>query len=186
MIGIIPARKNSERLPNKNMMQINGKSLLEHTIDISLESNYIDMIVVTTDCDIDDLVDKYKIQPVMFRRRQESLCGDNVSTQDVVDDVMERFVGDCYILLQPTSPLRSTSDINKCIEMYQGTGCDSLISVVEHEPHQYKNNGAVYIFNKKIFGSYRVLYVMSKEKSVDIDTLDDFRLAEKMLNNDRK
>ena len=49
IIAIIPAKEQSKRLKNKNLLKIQGKTLLEHAINYVKKSNYIDYLVVSTE-----------------------------------------------------------------------------------------------------------------------------------------
>lgn len=82
------------------------------------------------------------------------------------------------VLLQPTSPLRSTDDIDGCLDTYF-SGYDSLTTVTGE-----RENGAVYITHAEIiqrdtiYGSTLYRYPIPEERAVDIDTLEDFKKAE--------
>lgn len=184
MIAIITARKESKRLPNKNMMKINGKTLIEYAIDSVINSTNIDYIIVTTDYNIEDIIRKYEYKLLKWHKRPSSLCGDYTTSQEIVDDIINKYKSDYYILLQPTSPLRTQYDVDKSIEIYHSSKCEVLMTVVETEQGTYKNNGAICIFKDNIWSNSRILYVMDKNKSIDIDTMEDFRLAESRLNEE--
>ena len=49
ILAIIPARKNSKRLKKKHHLEINGKSLIDHTFDLLKKSNLFINIIVSTD-----------------------------------------------------------------------------------------------------------------------------------------
>ena len=55
-IAIIPARKNSKRLINKNLLKINGKKMFNYTLQAALNCNKIDKILISTD--IPSLINK--------------------------------------------------------------------------------------------------------------------------------
>ena len=74
-IAIIPARKNSKSIPNKNIIKFNGKPLIHWSIKVALEANCFDKIIVSSDSD--DILDYAinKMQVVGFKRPKE-LCDD--------------------------------------------------------------------------------------------------------------
>ena len=49
LLTIIPAKLDSKRLPNKNLQEINNKSLIEHSIGYAKQSKYDNVIVVSTE-----------------------------------------------------------------------------------------------------------------------------------------
>ena len=51
IIGIIPARKQSTRLANKMLADIDGKPLIYHTVQQTLKAKQLDQVVVATDSD---------------------------------------------------------------------------------------------------------------------------------------
>ena len=135
--AIIPARKGSKGLPNKNILTLNGKPLIHYTIEAALKVPKITEIVVTTD---DDRVKKIASDnKVKVIDRPTNLADDSASQNDVILDVLEKIKSDhdendILILLQPTSPLRNASHLNEALEMFLQSMPDSLISVCEN-PH---------------------------------------------------
>lgn len=188
ILTIITARKGSKRLPGKNTKRLVGIPLIEYTIESTLDSKYIDLVVVTSDDnEVKKSVNKYIDSPVIdirFHRRPKHLRGDNIGSQEVIDDVVEQYGGDCVLLLQPTSPLRIAKHIDKCIELFRDGGFDSVISVKEVIPHTYYPNGAIYVFKDRIWTDNMGMFLMSKRDSIDIDSIEDFKLAEMILNDD--
>lgn len=145
MLAIIPARGGSKGVPRKNIKDLAGKPLIYYTIKTAKESNHIDRIIVSTDDEeIADIALKYGAE-VPFLRPEE-LATDKAKAIDnyiytinklneMNSDVIEEF-----IVLQPTSPLRTTSDIDNAIKIFYENKADTVISVVkaEHPPIWYK------------------------------------------------
>lgn len=221
-LAIVPARGGSKRLPRKNLLQLGGKPLIAWTIEAALGCPYIDEVMVTTDdSEIAEVSKKYGAK-VPFLRPDE-LAGDNATSFDVVKHAIDFYqteLGknfDYVIMLQPTSPLRTSLNISEAIEQCAEKQASAIISVceVDHSPlwmntlpsdqnmlkflpedlknkrsqdlpQNYRLNGAIYIcevsrlINERTFFISQDIYayIMSKETSVDIDTLDDFEYAE--------
>lgn len=135
--AIIPARTGSKRLKDKNKLPINGIPLIEISLIAASRSKYIDQIIVSTDdAEIFQICQKYNI---ILSKRPKHLCGDNITTVDVVLNCATTHnlnADDLIILLQPTSPLRETSDIDLALEFYQSKAAKSVVSVAEtdHSP----------------------------------------------------
>lgn len=141
ILGLIPARGGSKGLPGKNIKLLLGKPLIAWTIEQALASKYLDRVVVSTDDkEISDISKKYRAE-VPFIRPKE-LAMDNTKGIDVVLHAIDwlkendmRKQCDLLILLQPTSPLRATEDINKAIELLFLKEAKAIVSVCEVDHH---------------------------------------------------
>ncbi len=136
-IGIIPARKGSKGIPNKNLKEINGKSLVELAIESAIGSKKINKIVISSDSEeILNVSKKYNnIDSLM---RPDFLSSDEANTQDVVNHVLEHYnksniTFDYIVLLQPTSPLRTGDHIKEAIYKLSKEDTEGVISVCEHD-----------------------------------------------------
>lgn len=143
-LAIIPARKGSKRLPNKNILKFGGKPLIAWTIEAALKSKYINEVMVTTDSDEIAEISKIFGAKVPFIRPNE-LATDKASSYDVVKHAIDFYrqkdqIFDYIILLQPTSPLRDYDDIDKAIKLQIEKNANSVTSVCEmdHSP-QWSN-----------------------------------------------
>lgn len=137
ILAIIPARGGSKGVPDKNIKHLLGKPLIGYTIEAAKKSKYIDDIIVSTDSEAIKNIAIVFGAHVPFLR-PESLSGDSVKSIDVVlhcIDYIEKEGKeyDYFILLQPTSPLRSEAHIDEAIEMITNLRAESLVSVCEVE-----------------------------------------------------
>jgi len=135
-LAIIPARGGSKRLPNKNLLPLKGKPLIQWTIDAAKKSKYIDAITISSDNEqILDIANKNCLIAI---KRPLFLSTDEANTSAAVLHVLESLDDryDYLILLQPTSPLRKTEHIDKAIEFLFERNADAIISVCEakHNP----------------------------------------------------
>ncbi len=135
-IGIIPARGGSKSIPLKNIKPLNGKPLIEYTIEVAIESQVLDRVIVSTDHDeIAEVCRKYSEVDVFLR--PDSLSGDTARTEPAllhVCDELERIEGlipDFVLTLEPTSPMRSAETIRKCLDLIVRPDVDSVLSVAE-------------------------------------------------------
>ena len=137
VLGLIPARGGSKRLPRKNVLPLAGKPLIAWTIEAALASTYLDRVVLSSDDDeIMEVAHEYGCE-VPFRR-PASLAADDTPGIDPVLHAVEQLPGfDHVVLLQPTSPLRTTGDIDGAIEKTQALGALSCVSVcrADKPPH---------------------------------------------------
>ncbi len=141
ILGLIPARGGSKGLPRKNIKSLLGKPLIAWTIEQALASKYLDRVVVSTDDkEIAEISKKYGAD-VPFIRPKE-LAEDNAKGIDVVLHAIDWFREnnkrkqyDLIMLLQPTSPLRITEDIDKAIELLFLKEAKAIVSVCEVDHH---------------------------------------------------
>jgi CMP-N,N'-diacetyllegionaminic acid synthase len=136
ILGIIPARKGSKRLPNKNILSFAGKPLSRHIIETALQSKLINKIVVSTDSD-EVLGVAEGFHEVIRIKRLDELASDTSPAIDYVHHTLEvlkkeqGFEFDIVVILQPTSPLTLSDDIDKTIQKLIDTKADTAVSVME-------------------------------------------------------
>lgn len=134
-LAIIPARGGSKGIPNKNIMDICGKPLIAYTIEAGKKSKYIDEIVISTDSNsVKAVAEKYGARIPYLR--PEELSNDTAKSIDVILHAIDFYKNnnmtfDYIILLQPTSPLRTSEDVDKAIEKLINNNGESLVSVCE-------------------------------------------------------
>lgn len=142
ILVIIPARGGSKGLPRKNIRQLNGKPLICYAIDEAMKSKFVERIIVTTDDSEIAEISKEAGAEVIIR--PPALAQDESPVIDAIFHVLDNIKGekpDLIVLLQPTSPLRETTDIDGAIQLFLDGQCDSLMSVcpAEHSPYWYFN-----------------------------------------------
>ena len=141
IIAIVPARKGSKGIKNKNIKLFFGKPLIYWTINTAKKSKYISRIILSTD---DTEIAKVGVAlgaEVPFLR-PKYLAQDKTSTIDTVMHIIKKLPESDYILLlQPTSPLRTTNDIDKIINFTIKNNFNTTASispVSEHPQLFYK------------------------------------------------
>lgn len=140
ILAIIPARGGSKRLPKKNVLPLCGKPLIQWTAEATLASKFIDLAIVSTDCVEIAAVAKDCGMGVPYLRKN-TLSNDTASSMDVILDVLSFYQTinqefDFVMLLQPTSPLRTVTDIDGAIESFIEKSATAVVSVTEcdHSP----------------------------------------------------
>ena len=123
ILALITARKNSKRLPKKNLKKIGDKTLVEWSISSAKNiSEIIDVFVTTDDSEILKISKKNgAISPWL---RPKYLSRDDTSSEDAVMHAVkwyEKNVSkfDGILLLQPTTPFRSKNNIKKAIRYFK-------------------------------------------------------------------
>ncbi|MFN3816859.1 cytidylyltransferase domain-containing protein [Brevundimonas sp.] len=134
VLGLIPARGGSKRLPGKNLADLHGRSLLQRAIDAGLEARGIDRLIVSTDDPAIAEAARAGGAEVPFLRPAE-LATDEASSLDVVRHAMawadedEPNAFSHLVLLQPTSPLRTAADIDQTLTLCRNRGGSTAVSV---------------------------------------------------------
>lgn len=138
ILAIITARGGSKGLPNKNIMMLLGKPLIAWSIEQALASSYIDTVVVSTDSPkIASIALRYGAQVPFIRPKR--LATDRAKSIDVVLHAIDYYesnniVFDIAVLLEPTSPLRDTKDIDGAIELLlSNRTAESIVGVSKVE-----------------------------------------------------
>ena len=141
VLGLIPARAGSKGLPSKNVRILRGKPLIGWTIQQAISSKYLDSVLVSTDSEQIASIARNYGATVPFLRPL-NLALDNSPTLDVALHALDFFEKtsvsfDILILLEPTSPLRKTSDIDGIIEnlVEKYTDFDAVVSLGEVNTH---------------------------------------------------
>ena len=137
VLGLIPARGGSKGIFRKNIKNLCGKPLIAWTIEAALKSSKIDRLVVTTeDNEIAEIAKSYGAD-VPFMRPTE-LAEDSTPGISPVLHAIEQLPNfDSVLLLQPTSPLRTSDDIDGIVDFAFSKNADSVASVFHSPVHPY-------------------------------------------------
>ncbi len=221
-LAIIPARGGSKGILMKNMKVLFNKPLVSWTIESAIRSMKIDKVIVSSDNS--DILNLALAYGVLFRERPAELAKDNVHAIKVVIDCLNFYEEkgitiDKVAMLLPTSPLRTTEDIDKAFEILENSNATSVVGVCKSDKPEsnfrhikdgilypiknvdkfevqrqdiidpiYEVNGAMFVAETehiRKFSSFHMgnpaAYIMNKINSIDINDLDDFRIAEALL-----
>lgn len=133
VLGLIPARGGSKGVPRKNIRELAGIPLITHSIQAARDATAIDSVVVSTDDgEIAEVAESHGAR-VPFMRPSE-LATDEAPTAPVITHALETLhdageAYDSFVLLQPTSPLRTATHIDEAYSLYNDSESDSVISV---------------------------------------------------------
>lgn len=134
-LAIIPARSGSKGLRNKNIIELCGKPLMAYAIEAALKSEEFDKIIVSTDSKAYAEIAKYYGAESLIRSAK--LSSDTATTYMVIEDVLQRVTNsyDYFMLLQPTSPLRTSKHICEAVKLFESKWdeFDFLVSMKESE-----------------------------------------------------
>jgi len=172
--AFIPIKLHSERIPNKNFYNLNGKPLFYYILNTLMKINHIDEIVIDTDStEVENRIKEY-FKNINFVLRDKSLSNPKESVNKLIASNINNIKNDFIIQTHVTNPLLSDDSINKSLEQYiknkkpifsvntlQTRLYDSKLDPINHElsvllPTQslepvYEENSNFYIFSKKQF-----------------------------------
>lgn len=139
VLALVPARGGSKGLPGKNIRPLYGKPLITWTIDAAKKSHYIhDVIVSTDDPEIADVAHSAGADVPFLRPAY--LSSDSASVIDAIFHAIDHSdkVWDYVVLLQPTSPLRQSADIDDAFSTMLAKGASSIVSTTSlHKPQRF-------------------------------------------------
>lgn len=144
VLALIPARKGSKRVVNKNIRPLCGKPLIGYTIEVAKKSRLVTRIIVSTDSEEIASVSRTFGAEVPFLRPDEIAQSDSTEMQffeHALDWLKENegYEPDLIVLLYPTSPFRKAESIDMAIaKMLAHPEADSLRSVKLCTEHPYK------------------------------------------------
>lgn len=147
ILGIIPAREGSKRVPHKNFRPFAGTTLMDLAIQQALDATKLHQIVVNSDApQVKEIAATYRDKGIDFLQRPVTLATDEspaidymIQTLDHYETLGKKF--DWVVIIQASSPLRAGRDIDATIELLQQhPEGDSAVSVVKlsHMIHPHK------------------------------------------------
>lgn len=138
VIAIVPARGGSKGLPGKNLKRVGGTSLIGRAIQAAKASPLVDRVLISTDCPEIAAEARRHGGEVPFLRPAE-LASDTATTAAVVGHLIGTLaIATGYlVLLQPTSPLRTTADIDACVALCRRARAPAAVSVTEVDTSPY-------------------------------------------------
>lgn len=220
VLGLIPAKGASVRLPGKNIRALGDRPLIAWAADAARESGVIDDIVLSTEnSEVKRVARAWGIETL---DRPPELGRDPAGVIHVALDAISQLRQqgreyDRLAIILPTCPFRTAVDIHAAYRQFDQMKARFLLSVVAYAhtpfaalrladgiatpyfpewfdrksqelPLAYRPNGAVHILDVPAFEAARsyvvqplYAYVMPWERSIDIDTEADWKLAEAIL-----
>ncbi|MCG8503717.1 MAG: acylneuraminate cytidylyltransferase family protein [Sphingomonadales bacterium] len=140
VIGLVPARGGSKGIPRKNLIDFQGVPLIAHTLRAAHEARDIDRVIVSSDDpEILDVGHRHGAEPLL---RPEEFAADDAPSHGLIRHAIQELghAGEdaWYVLLQPTSPLRTGVHIDAAFRQLGQSGACGVISVVAPEEHPMK------------------------------------------------
>jgi CMP-N-acetylneuraminic acid synthetase len=201
-LGVIPARGGSKGVHKKNIKNICGKPLIYWSIKAASDSQAIsDFLISTEDQEIAKVAQSFEASVDI---RPQHLSRDQATTISVIQDLAKRLPDvENFIVLQPTSPLRTGALIDQCINQFEKGSYNTLATgfyckCQEYGSHNndrrqdhkgfFYDDGNIYILNKKHvlnelwFGEKIRKFAIDKQYNFEIDDTVDFVVLEALMN----
>ncbi|MGF3114063.1 cytidylyltransferase domain-containing protein [Facklamia sp. P12937] len=156
-IAIIPARSGSKGLPDKNIMNLKGKPVIAYTIEAALKSKcFGENVYVTTDSiEYAEISKQYGAKIIL---RDKNLSDDKASSYMVIEHAIKKIQSegiafDSFALLQPTSPLRTESNIVEAYKIFKEP-FDFCVSVTKSD----KSSKLIKSLNNQTMSNFNLNY----------------------------
>jgi CMP-N,N'-diacetyllegionaminic acid synthase len=194
ILAVVPARGGSKGIPLKNLREVGGRSLIARVGDVIRELPEIDRAVVSTDHDgIAKAAEAVGISAPF--RRPAPISGDVIGDAEVLrhalqaTEAIDRKNYDVIVMLQPTSPLRTSVDVLNTIAMLVEGNWDSVwtVSPTDSKAHPLKqlvlNDGALDYYDaagagilarqqlEPVFHRNGVAYAMTRDCLIEQDSI---------------
>lgn len=208
IVAIMPIKMENERLPGKNTMLLGGMPLLQHTLKNLKQIECIERVFVF--CSQEEII-KYLPEGVEFLRRPEYLDLPQSNFNQIFDEVMKQIDAETYIYAHATAPFVTVETMRECLGAVLSGKYDSAFCATKIQDFLWKDNkplnfdaeniprsqdiepiyretSGVYVFRKSVYEKYHrrigvtpFIKEVSYKEAVDINTREDFELAEKLL-----
>ena len=210
IVSIIPARGGSKEIPNKNIIDVNGKPLLSYSIEASLNSKVDETWVSSDSKDIGKVAMDCGAR---FITRDKKLADDIIMPDATLYDFKYRVDFDVLVFIQPTSPMIKSEYINQGIDKLISEELDSVFSVtkehwlprsnekvepidwsIDNRPRRqdkepsYIENGMLYITRKETLTQNKLRYggkmgfiEIPLYDSFQVDSEEDLELVRKII-----
>ncbi len=160
-VAFIPVRGGSKSIPLKNIKPISGKPLVYWTVKAACGCKYIDKVYIATDSDkIRETVEGFKTgnEAELFAKtevigRSAESASDTASTEFAMLEFAAKYDFDTIVLVQATSPLLQSEDLDRGFEAFETGGIDSVLSVVRQKRFHWSEdeNGCAHPANYDVF-----------------------------------
>lgn len=210
IVAFVPIKLNSQRLPNKNILPLNGKPLCMHICETLKNVKNIDEIYVFCS---DERIKNYIPENINYLKRSSSLDTDKTKILEVCDSFVNIVDADIYILSHATAPFLKSETIEDALEKVISEDFDSSFAAEKiqtfawyrGEPINYDVNdiprtqdmepiwietSSFFIFRKEVLTKHHRRigfkpYIKEVEKieAIDIDNKSDYDFAVKVAKN---
>ena len=145
VLGLVPARGGSSRVPRKNLARLGGRTLVRRALETALAAGCFDAVALSSDDD--EILAEADGLDVVVLRRPDELATDTARASEFalhalreLDEPDNRF--DAVAIVQCTSPFTAAEDVAGAVELLERTGAESVVTVARadaaHHPLKLK------------------------------------------------
>ena len=204
IVSLIPIKLNNQRLPGKNLKDLNGRPLCDYIFETIKQVEGIDENYVYCS---DEKICEYIPEGITFLKRDSALDGPEVKGLEIIDRFVKDVDADIYVLTHVTQPFTKPESIEKGLKAVMSGEYDSAFSCLKIQDYCwyqgkpfnydmkdivttqnlepiYMETGAFFIFTKDVFtelhqriGEKPYMCVIDQLEAVDIDEAEDFEFA---------
>lgn len=211
IIAVMPIKLNNERLPGKNTMMLGSKHLLQYELDNLLEIAEIEQIYVY--CSSDEIC-QFLPDNIVYKKRPPYLDLPTSNFTQIFQSFMKEHEADIYVYAHATAPFIKKETMQECINAVLNGRYDSAFCAEKIQDYLwsegiplnfnasniprsqdlkpvYRETSGIYVFKKEVFqkklrriGDMPYIKQVSFKEAVDINTIEDFKLAEALIDFD--
>ena len=211
IVAIMPIKLNNERLPGKNIMNLSGKPLLQHELENLLKVKEIDEVYVFCS---DEKITDYLPEGISFLKRPKKLDLPTSNFTQIFEMFLNEVDADIYVYAHATAPFITDNTMKKCVNAVMSEEFDSAFCATKIQDFLWKNGeplnfdarniprsqdiepiyretSGVYVFRKEVFEKYKrriginpYICELGYKEAIDINTKEDFELAEALVDID--
>lgn len=208
VVAIIPIKLNNERLPGKNTKLLGNRPLVWYALNALRESHCIDKTFVY--CSSPDII-PYIGDTADFLQRPKELDGPHSNFTQIFESFSNRIDSDIYVYAHATAPFVISASIATCVNAVRSGKYDSAFTATviqdflwqDGQPLNfdatnlprsqdlkpiYCETSGIYVFTKDVFQKFHrriginpYIHTVSFFEAVDINTAEDFHIAEVLL-----
>ena len=135
VLGLIPARGGSKGIPKKNIYPLLGRPLIYYTLAVARQSPLLDRVIVSTeDAEIKSICESFDVEVL---DRPPEISGDRSTDLEFCQHALRSLSFNIVVILRPTCPFRTTTDIARAIALLDETKADSVRTVSRISKHPY-------------------------------------------------
>lgn len=204
VVSFIPVKLNNQRLPGKNLMDLDGRPLCDYIFQTVRQIDTIHEKYVYCS---DDKIKEYMPEGLTYLKRDSCLDGGHVKGLEIIERFVKDVKADVYVLTHVTQPFTKAESITDALNKVLYEGYDSAFSCEKLQDYcwyegkplnydmkdivttqnlkpVYMETGAFFIFRREVFenlhqriGEHPYMYEIDPFEAVDIDTAQDFEFA---------
>lgn len=208
IVAIVPIKLDNQRLPNKNIRVLGGRPLMSYIQNSLIQVPMLDERYIY--CSSEDVC-HYLMSDIIYLHRPDFLDENTANFTQIFEEFSRQIDADIYVYAHATAPFIESETIQDCIGKVMTGKYDSAFTAVKIQDFLWKDGRAwnfdasnvprsqdldviyretsgVYVFRKEVFEQYRrrvgirpYIKEVSYREAVDINTLADFELAERLL-----